>query len=365
MPSKFYHMRARQSNFMSRSDVEQFVYELPRELIAQWPLAERSDARLMVVDRARERLEHYHIRDLPEILAAQDCLVLNDTRVIPARLVGSRKRTGGRWQGLFLAADDKRNWQLLCKSRGKLSEGEEIQLVDRAARPAITLRLLVKLNEGVWIATTDADGEPLELLERVGRVPLPHYIRGGEMVDADLAAYQTVFSRQPGSVAAPTAGLHFTKQGLERIRANGTTLCRVTLHVGRGTFQPITAASLEDHRMHSEWGNVDGDTAHRLNQCRDQGGRIIAVGSTSVRLLETAFAHGTVEGWCGQTDLFIRPGHRFQAVDAMLTNLHLPRTTLLVMVCAFAGEALMRRAYDEAIRERYRFFSYGDAMLIV
>jgi S-adenosylmethionine:tRNA ribosyltransferase-isomerase len=345
---------------------DDYDYDLPRELIAQQPLPRRSDARLMVVNRQAGSIEHSHVRELSRLLKPGDSLVLNDTRVVPARLVGQRIETGGRWFGLYLGIDSQGVWQLLCKTRGKLQPAEAVVLHDRDGREAARLRLMVKLDDGVWAARPEPDEPALELLDRVGRVPLPHYIRGGEMVDADMADYQTVFARHPGAVAAPTAGLHFTPALLEQLAASGIATERLTLHVGAGTFRPIATESLEEHQMHREWGRLDAETAERLNACRAAGGRIVAVGSTSLRVLESAVLEdGRLPAWEGETELFIRPPHRFRAADALLTNFHLPRSTLLVLVRTFGGDALIRRAYEEAIRERYRFFSYGDAMLIV
>jgi S-adenosylmethionine:tRNA ribosyltransferase-isomerase len=348
---------------VSRAD--DYDYELPRELIAQHPLSQRSDSRLMLVKRQTGEIRHTYVRELPGLLRPTDVLVLNDTRVIPARLVGTRVKTGGRWFGLFLAADEQGVWQVMCKTRGKPDPGEVVILQDREGRDAARLRLLVKLDGGVWAVRPESNEPHLALLDRVGRVPLPHYIRQGEMVDADLSDYQTVYARVPGAVAAPTAGLHFTPKLLDRIQASGVAVERVTLHVGVGTFQPIKADSLEEHHMHSEWGRIDRDAAERLNARRAAGGRLVAVGTTSVRVVESAATeNGSLRAWEGETDLFIRPPYHFRAVDALMTNFHLPRSTLLVLVRTFGGEDLMRRAYDEAIRERYRFFSYGDAMLI-
>lgn len=352
------------------TSVNQYDFRLPRELIAQEPLSRRSDARLMVVSRQSGTIEHTHVRDLPEWLDPRDALVLNDTRVVPARLVGFRAETHGRWFGLYLASDPQGTWQLLCKTRGHLRPGESIVLQDRDGREAARLTMLVKLDGGVWAARPESPEPALELLSRVGRVPLPHYIRGGEMVDADVDAYQTVYASNPGAVAAPTAGLHFTPSLLEQIASLGVGIERLTLHVGVGTFRPISTGSLEDHHMHREWGHLDAAVAERLTARRRAGGRIVAVGTTAVRVLETAAAAGKSQmsdicPWEGETDLFIRPPYQFRAVDALLTNFHLPRSTLLVLVRTFGGDELIRRAYKEAVRERYRFFSYGDAMLIV
>jgi S-adenosylmethionine:tRNA ribosyltransferase-isomerase len=347
------------------ADLSQYDYHLPKELIAQSPAIHRSDARLLVVDRARKSLEHKYIRDLPEILHSADCLVLNDTRVVPARLIGRRAATGGRWEGLFLEAGPEGLWHLLCKTRGKLVPGETVTLTDLQGRPDSTLVLAAKQADGTWVAFPEPPQDAFELLDRIGRVPLPPYIRHGEMVETDRQRYQTVYADEPGAVAAPTAGLHFTSALLARLEDQGVTLCRLTLHVGLGTFRPISGDSLDDHPMHAEWGDIDRDCVERIFDCRHRGGRVIAVGTTSVRLLETAAAGGRLEPFTGHTNLFIRPPYEFRAVDALLTNFHLPRTTLLVLVRTFGGDDLIRRAYEEAIREEYRFYSYGDAMLIL
>ncbi len=347
------------------SELEQYDYHLPRELIAQSPLTDRSDARLLVVRRETQTLEHRFVRDLPAIVAAGDGLVLNDTRVIPARLVGYRTQTGGRWEGLYLGSDDHGVWKILAKTRGKLKPGETVTLQDREGRDTCRLMLLDQVGQGLWAARPETDEDVLNLLDRIGRVPLPPYIRDGQMVDSDRETYQTVYAEKPGAVAAPTAGLHFTPQLLEELQNGGIEICRVTLHVGLGTFRPITAAKLDEHPMHAEWASIDAPTVSRLNAIRAAGGRIVAVGTTAVRTLETATASGQLQAWQGETDLFIRPPYQFRAVDVLLTNFHLPKSTLLILVRTFGGDGLIRRAYDEAIRERYRFYSYGDAMLIV
>ena len=346
-------------------ELDPYDYELPRDLIAQSPLVSRADARLLAVDRRCRSLSHHHIRDLPDVLLPGDCLVLNETRVIPARLVGRRLHTGGHWEGLFLQSDPQGRWRILGKARGKLLPGEKIVLLDIAGRDDLRLELAAKQSDGSWIARPEVPGEPFALLERVGRVPLPPYIRKGEMIESDRQHYQTVYARHPGAVAAPTAGLHFTEALLARLEKRGVALCRLTLHVGPGTFRPITAARLAEHKMDAEWGTIGPEAVAQILACRQQGGRVVAVGTTSVRLLETAAADGTLKPFTGLTDLFIRPPYRFQAVDALLTNFHLPRTTLLVLVQTFGGDELVHRAYEEAIRQQYRFYSYGDAMLIL
>ncbi|MEM8667927.1 MAG: tRNA preQ1(34) S-adenosylmethionine ribosyltransferase-isomerase QueA [Planctomycetota bacterium] len=362
------------------TDLELYDYELPRERIAQEPLATRSDARLMLVDLKSQTIDHYHVRDLPEILKSDDTLVLNNSRVVPARLVGYRTTTGGRWQGLFLRADESSGiWEVLTKTRGKLQPGESLTIKDRHGRDGMQLKVVSRTESGNLLVSPElpADfvpleedaGQPLESpidwLQRFGRVPLPPYIRDGQMVDADTSNYQTVFAKEAGSVAAPTAGLHFTDKLLRQIRGTGVETCEITLHVGIGTFRPIQTDKLEDHVMHEEWIRLTQETADAVNAKRESGGRCVAVGTTSVRVLETAATSGRLAAFAGQTDLFIRPPHSFQAVDAMLTNFHLPKSSLLVMISAFASRELVMKAYHEAIEQEYRFFSYGDAMLIV
>ena len=361
------------------TDISDYEYDLPKELIAQHPLACRSDSRLMVVDRASGEIHHAHTRDLPDWVRANDAMVFNDSRVIPARLVGRRELTGGKWEGLFLKCDAEGNWKMLCKTRGKMSSGESITLSDRDARDCIRLRMLTKLDGGAWAVRPESDSSEANppcdkascekaawrILDTIGRVPLPHYIRGGEMVDDDLTSYQTIYADQRGSVAAPTAGLHFTPDLMENIRRRRVSICNVTLHVGIGTFRPVKTDSLEDHEMHAERGSIDAATAKQLRATKADGGRIISVGTTSVRVLESAAQPDGINEWSGDTNLFIKPPYQFKAVDALLTNFHLPRSTLLVLVRTLGGDALIRRAYEEAVAEEYRFFSYGDAMLIV
>jgi S-adenosylmethionine:tRNA ribosyltransferase-isomerase len=350
---------------LTMSELDQYDYDLPKGLIAQSPVVCRSDARLLVVDRGRNSLDHKHIRDLPKILRCGDCLVINDTRVVPARLVGRRHGTGGHWEGLFLEASPDGLWRVMCKTRGKLRPGDTITLINAVGREDVHLELGASQSDGTWIARPLAPEDAFTLLDRVGRVPLPPYIRKGKMVDGDREHYQTVYAQVPGAVAAPTAGLHFTAMLLDRLAEQGVEICPLTLHVGPGTFRPITADTLAAHRMHSEWGCVRQEAVERIAACRRHGGRVVAVGTTSVRLLESAAADGQLKPFVGHTDLFIRPPYQFRTVDALLTNFHLPRTTLLVLVRTFGGDELMRRAYEEAVRKQYRFYSYGDAMLVV
>ena len=344
-----------------------YDYSLPRELIAQQPAEQRIDARLLVVDRQTGSLSHHHVRDMPEFFRPGDALVVNTTKVIPARLVGTRTSSGGRWEGLFLHQSPDGLWEMLSHTRGHITPGETLTLRDREGRMAEALVLIAKLPGG-HIAVKPVDDVSFEdFFERYGRVPIPPYIRDGQMVDDDIKRYQTVYAREAGSVAAPTAGLHFTDDLLARIQERGVVRAPVCLHVGLGTFRPVQSQDLSQHVMHSERGEISEAVAKRLVTCRLDGGRIVAVGTTSVRVLESACRanDGKLAAWSGDTDIFIRPPYTFQAVDALLTNFHLPKSTLLMLVSAFAGRELIMQAYAEAIEQRYRFFSYGDAMLIV
>lgn len=348
--------------------LDDYDYDLPDRLIAREPALRRENARLMLIDRDAGRILHRGIEDLPALLHQGDCLVLNDTRVLKARLLGRRRKTGGRWEGLFLETAPDRSWRLLGQTRGKLLPGEELVISPARNQPSaeeLVLELIDRDAEGIWTARPVPDCDPLAALEQFGTVPLPPYITREVAKPVDFERYQTTFARHPGSVAAPTAGLHFTPELLAKCTANGIEHTFVTLHVGIGTFRPVSVERLADHRMHNEWCELAPATAEFLNRIRNRSGRIVAVGTTSARTLETAARDGQIAPWRGPTDLFIRPGFRFHAVDALLTNFHLPRSTLLVLACTFAERDLMRRAYAEAIQKEYRFFSYGDAMLIV
>lgn len=338
-----------------------FDYTLPDHLIAQHPAARRDESRLLVVRRGTGELEHRTFRDLPHLLAAGDLLALNDTRVIPARVIGRREATGGKWEGLFVRQSADGLWELLAQTRGYAQPGESFALEPGPLR--LTLR--GRTADRHWLMEPDRPGTPAELLARCGHVPLPPYIRKGRADDADRGRYQTVFAAADGSVAAPTAGLHFTPELLARLAGMGVTDTRVTLHVGLGTFAPVTAADPTAHAIHAEWCEVTGRAAADVAVCKARGGRVVAVGTTAARTLETAARGGVVSPFRGDTDLFIHAPFTFRAVDAMLTNFHLPRTTLLLLVGAFAGDELLRRAYAEAVAREYRFFSYGDAMLVL
>jgi len=347
------------------ADADLYDYDLPADLIAQEPLERRADSRLLTVRRGDGAIAHRHVRDLPEILRPGDLLVVNDTRVVPARIVGRRLRTGGRWEGLFLKTDDATGaWQLLAQTRGRPEVGERVMLTDRDGEDAVAIELVGRATGGSWLAVPDAPEPAAEILARIGRVPLPGYIRGGEERAGDRERYQTVFARRSGSAAAPTAGLHFTDELLADLAARGVARATVTLHVGLDTFRPIATERLDDHPMHTEWCDCPPETAAAVREARARGGRVVAVGTTAVRTLETAAQSGGISPWSGPTDLFIKPGFQFRAVDCLLTNFHMPRTTLMVLVSTFASRSLVAAAYEAAIRERYRFLSYGDAMFI-
>lgn len=337
-----------------------FDFDLPDALIAQHPVEPRDASRLMVVRRSSDTLEHRVFRDLPDLLAPGDVLVRNNTKVVPARLVGRREATGGAWEGLFLRALPGGLWEVLGKTRGRPAPGESV-VVGQGLR----LVLVSKDEAGRWAVRPDSVEEAGSLLDRHGVVPLPPYIRKGVEGPGDRSRYQTVFAAVEGSVAAPTAGLHFTDDVFRRLDGRGIGRVDVTLHVGLGTFRPIEADRIDEHALHAEWASLDARAADCLNRAKASGGRVVAVGTTSARTLETAAQAGTIAPFAGETALYIRPGHEFRAVDALLTNFHLPRSSLLVLVAALAGYDRMRSAYAEAIRAGYRFYSYGDAMLIL
>ncbi|HMP16698.1 MAG TPA: tRNA preQ1(34) S-adenosylmethionine ribosyltransferase-isomerase QueA [Gemmatales bacterium] len=344
--------------------ISEFDYELPPELIAQEPCSEREAARLLVVERATGSLSHHQVRDLPELLQPQDLLIFNNTRVIPARIYGQRAKTGGQWEGLFLERHPNGAWELLGQTRGYLQEGEWLNLLDRQEQPSpYRLQVLGRTVDRHLLVRPEPEMEPVELLEAIGHVPLPPYIRRGVENESDRHRYQTVYAQTPGSIAAPTAGLHFTPALLQRLRENQVEQAFVTLHVGIGTFAPVQVSNLHEHTMHQEWCQLPPETAEALNNCKN---RRIAVGTTTVRTLESApWLDGRIQPWTGHTSLFIKPGHAFRAMDGLLTNFHLPKSTLLVLISALAGRDLIREAYSVAVKERYRFFSYGDAMLIL
>lgn len=344
---------------------DDFTYDLPLEQIAQHPAERRDGARMMVLNRAAQSWTHHRVSELPDFLRRNDLLVLNNTRVIPARIFG-HKPTGGRVEFLFLEETAPNIWQVLMRASRRPKPGSRVALGRHNAEVEI-------LEEGELGRATVRiiSGQPfLDILEEDGIAPLPPYITRDYSEERDTpedrARYQTVYATRPGAVAAPTAGLHFTPELFERLAAQGVQRTEVTLHVGIGTFRPVSVDRVEDHVMEEERYEVSVDTARAITAAREAGGRIVAVGSTSVRTLETVAARPDGFGACtGRSSLFIRPPYHFQMTDVMLTNFHLPKSTLLMMVCALAGREFMLEAYQAAVQEKYRFFSYGDCMLIL
>ena len=346
---------------------EELDYYLPKELIAQQPGSVRSDSRLLVLDRHTGCLTDSRFADIGKFLLPGDCLVLNDTKVLAARFFG-RKKTGGSLEGLFLKQAGTGIWQVMLKGAQGLKSGQTIYLEDKQQSAAFSAVLLEKIDSGTFLLKIEADLDTQAILEKIGFPPLPPYIhrqRDVRQAELDRQRYQTIYAKRPGAVAAPTAGLHFTEQLIEGLKGKGVTFAYITLHIGAGTFRPITTDTLEEHRIHSEDFEIDGENARIINRAKERAGRIIAVGTTSVRALEAVAVDGKVKPFSGATELFIQPGFKFGVVDAMVTNFHLPRSTLLALVAAFAGLEKILAAYRYAIEHRYRFYSYGDAMLII
>ncbi|MCI6552240.1 MAG: tRNA preQ1(34) S-adenosylmethionine ribosyltransferase-isomerase QueA [Lachnospiraceae bacterium] len=341
---------------MKKSD---FYFELPKELIAQDPLPDRSGSRLLVLDRESGAVEHHAFREITDYLSPGDCLVLNDTKVIPARLLGVKEDTGAAAEVLLLKRQEKDVWEALVKPGRKLRPGAAVSFGDGILRGEI----LGIGEEGNRLIRFSYEGIFEEVLDRLGEMPLPPYITHKL---EDKTRYQTVYARYEGSAAAPTAGLHFTRELLDNIEKKGVSIACVTLHVGLGTFRPVKEEDILKHHMHAEAYQITGENADKINRTRQEGGRIICVGTTSCRTLESA-ADGTglLREGCGSTDIFIYPGYRFKVMDGLITNFHLPESTLVMLVSAFAGRERVLEAYRKAVEERYRFFSFGDAMLIV
>ncbi len=337
--------------------LSEFDFPFDESLIADYPVSPRDHARLLVVPRKGEpAFQHAWMKDLPNLLRSDDVVVLNDTKVIPARLHGTKRSTGGKIEALLVRPLEEKSWEVLLK--GHVDVGQVLQFQDEA-----TAEVLERSQERT-VLRINTRGSVTELLDRIGEVPLPPYIKR-PADERDKEAYQTVFARSEGAVAAPTAGLHFTEQLFAALEQKGIQLATVTLHVGPGTFRPVTVDRIEDHHMAAEWFDISEETAQRLNVAKAEGRRVVAVGTTSVRTLESAVDQaGHIQAGASETRLFITPGFRFTMVDALLTNFHLPRTTLLMLVSAFGGLDQLRAAYAEAINARYRFYSYGDAMLI-
>lgn len=337
-----------------------FYYELPPELIAQTPLEQRDGSRLMRLNKETGEIGHYHFFDLPGFLKPGDCLVLNDSRVLPARLLGHRVPSGGAVEILLLVDRGNKKWECLVRPGRKLHPGQKVSFGDGTL---LTAEILEELPGGNRIVSFHYDGIFLEILEQLGKMPLPPYIK--EELN-DPGRYQTVYSKEAGSAAAPTAGLHFTKELLKRIEDMGVKVCYVTLHVGLGTFRPIKEEDPLEHEMHSEYCVISAETADIVNQTKREGGRVICVGTTSCRTLESwAGEEGHLKESAGWTNIYIYPGYRFKVLDGLVTNFHLPESTLIMLVSALAGREHILSAYEEAVKEQYRFFSFGDAMLIV
>lgn len=345
--------------------LSQFDYDLPQELIAQQPAQRREDSRLMVVNRTSGDIQHAIFHDLIEILNPGDLLVMNDTRVFPARLYGVKKPGGANIEVLLLEEIEEHRWKVLARRAKRLKEGTYIEFSKDFY--AVVEEIL---DEGTFIFKFRHSASWLEVLEEHGQIPLPPYIvRNNRKEDAqqqDRIRYQTVYATRTGSAAAPTAGLHFSKSLLEQLHQQQIETAFITLHIGLDTFQPVKTENVEEHPIHAEWINVPESTIEAVNRAKDEGQRVIAVGTTSVRALESsANVDGRLESAHGETRLFILPGYRFKVVDTMLTNLHLPKSTLIMLVSAFMGNDLREKAYRTAVEKKYRFYSYGDAMLIV
>jgi len=339
-------------------DIKDFYYELPQKMIAQHPLADRAASKLMVLDRKTDEISHKHFYDIVDYLKEGDCLVMNNTRVIPARLYGTKEGSGGKIEFLLLNRIDIDTWEIILRPGKKARQGSRFVFGEGILKAEV----LEVLDSGNRIVRFEYNGVWEEILDTLGEMPLPPYIK--EKLE-DKNRYQTVYSKIEGSAAAPTAGLHFTDELLEKIRQKGVKIAFVTLHVGLGTFRPVSVEKIEDHLMHSEYYEISKETADIINETKKSGGRIIAVGTTSVRTLETvANACGTVAPQSGNTQIFIYPGYKFKIVDSLITNFHLPESTLLMLISAFYNRDSIMEAYSVAIKENYRFFSFGDAMFI-
>ncbi len=345
---------------------EELNYYLPPELIAQQPLRVRSDSKLLVFNRSSSGLVDSTFSRIGDFLLPGDCLVLNDTKVLPARFFAQRI-SGGKLEGLFLVENSAGVWDVLLKKARRVKPGEQLHLMDKQKQNFCTALVLKKSNGGKCNLKVNADGDVETILDKIGFPPLPPYIkRGRDLSQAaiDKLRYQTVYARRAGAVAAPTAGLHFTDKIIEQLKRADISFAYITLHVGEGTFKPITIETIEEHKIHREQFSIDEKNAQIINTTKEKDGRIIAVGTTSARTLETIATDSQVKAATGSTNLFIKPGYKFKIVDAMVTNFHLPKSTLLALVAAFAGLENILATYRHAIEQRYRFYSYGDAMLI-
>lgn len=337
---------------------EDFNFDLPEELIAQDPLEDRSSSRLLVMDKETGEIQHHIFKDIVDYLKEGDCLVLNDTKVIPARLIGSKVGTDAKIEVLLLKRNENDIWETLVKPGKKAKPGTKISFGDGL----LIGEVLDIVEEGNRMIQFTYEGIFEEILDQLGQMPLPPYITH-QLEDKNR--YQTVYAKHTGSAAAPTAGLHFTSALLEEIQTRGIEIARVTLHVGLGTFRPVKVENILEHHMHSEFYCIDEEAAEKINRAKQQGGRVICVGTTSCRTVESAAKEdGTMEACSGWTDIFIYPGYQFKVLDCLITNFHLPESTLIMLVSALAGREHVLHAYEEAVRERYRFFSFGDAMYV-
>jgi len=338
--------------------IDEFDYELPQELIAQTPLAQRDQSRLLVLHRTTGQLEHRHFYDIVDFLQPDDLLVVNDSKVIPARIFGTRINTGGVVEVLMLKALEENVWEVLVKPGKKARPGQQLEF-----NGEMTGTVLEILEDGKRKIRFEHNGDSIyEVLDRIGKMPLPPYIT--EQLK-DQNRYQTVYAKELGSAAAPTAGLHFTQEILERIRNKGVKVANVTLHVGLGTFRPVKETEITKHIMHSEYFSIPEETIRLIRETKKKGGRVISVGTTATRTLESGFDHDlNCVRSSGDTDIFIYPGYKFKVIDALITNFHLPKSTLVMLVSALAGREKVLNAYQEAVEQRYRFFSFGDAMFI-
>ena len=346
---------------------EELNYYLPPELIAQQPLCVRSDSKLLVLNRSSGELIDSTFSNIGDFLFPDDCLVLNDTKVLPARFF-ARRSSGGKLEGLFLTETAHGIWQVLLKGARKISPSEIIHLKDKAKDDFCRAEILDKPAQGRCRLKIKANDSLETVLDKIGYPPLPPYIKRGDNLSQaaiDRLRYQTVYARQPGAVAAPTAGLHFTNELIEQLKQSQVSFTYITLHIATGTFKPITTDNIDEHKIHPEQFSIDEKNAAIINATKEKDGRIIAVGTTSARTLETVTVRSQVQALSDTTELFIKPGYKFKMVDAMVTNFHLPKSTLLALVAAFAGLENILAAYRHAIEQRYRFYSYGDAMLIV
>ena len=339
-------------------NVADFNFDLPQELIAQDPLEDRASSRLLVLDKESGEVKHKHFRDIKKYLRKGDCLVINDTKVIPARLFGNKVGTDAKIEVLLLKRKSDNVWETLVKPGKKMKEGAEVSFGDGLLKG----KVVGVVDEGNRLIQFEYDGIFEEILDQLGQMPLPPYITHQLQ---DKNRYQTVYAKHDGSAAAPTAGLHFTKELLKEIEEMGVKIAHVTLHVGLGTFRPVKVETIEEHHMHSEFYIVEEEEAKKINDTKKEGGRVICVGTTSCRTLESATGEdGVLKARSGWTQIFIYPGYRFKILDCLITNFHLPESTLVMLVSALAGKDHVMAAYEEAIKERYRFFSFGDAMFV-